>query len=78
MRLPFFAENVWSDSHPCSGNFLIISSTCAIVIGLTWGGAQFPWSSANVIVPLVLGFVGLFGFFIYEALYASEPLVSDE
>lgn len=76
--LPLYRRNACSNSNPCSGNFLIISSTCAIVIGLTWGGAQFPWGSAKVIVPLVLGFVGLFGFFIYEAVYASEPLVSGE
>lgn len=61
---------------PHSGNILVISSTCAVIIGLTWGGAKSPWGSANVIVPLVVGFVGLMLFFLYEATYAVEPLVS--
>ncbi|KIP07377.1 hypothetical protein PHLGIDRAFT_105716 [Phlebiopsis gigantea 11061_1 CR5-6] len=57
------------------GSFLIIASSCATVIGLTWGGVQFPWASANVLVPLVLGLVGLVGFFVYEAIGAQEPII---
>ena len=59
-----------------SGNFLVISSTTAVVIGITWGGIQYPWSSARVLAPLVLGLVGLIGFFIYEAVSARYPIAS--
>ncbi|OBZ79894.1 putative transporter C3H1.06c [Grifola frondosa] len=34
------------------GNAIIIGSTCACVIALTWGGVVFPWSSPQVLVPL--------------------------
>ena len=57
------------------GNFFLISSTVAYTIGLTWGGITAPWSSTTVLVPLVLGFVGLFIFLAYEATYATYPLV---
>ncbi|KAF8553804.1 MFS general substrate transporter [Imleria badia] len=57
------------------GNFFVISSTVACTIGLTWGGITAPWSSATVLVPLVLGFVGLVVFIAYEATYATYPLV---
>ncbi|KAI0750018.1 major facilitator superfamily domain-containing protein [Daedaleopsis nitida] len=57
------------------GNFLVIASTTAIVIGLTWGGVLYAWSSPRVLVPLILGFVGLFGFFVYEAKWATNPMV---
>ncbi|KAH0828709.1 major facilitator superfamily domain-containing protein [Lanmaoa asiatica] len=56
------------------GNFLVISSTVAYTIGLTWGGITAPWSSATVLVPLVLGFFGLVVFITYEATLARWPL----
>ncbi|TFK84795.1 Mfs1.2 [Polyporus arcularius HHB13444] len=57
------------------GNILVISSTTAVVIALTWGGVQYPWKSAHVLIPLVAGLCGLAGFFAYEASYARHPIV---
>ncbi|KAI5119018.1 hypothetical protein M0805_001877 [Coniferiporia weirii] len=58
-----------------TGNFLVIAATTAAVIGLTWGGVKFPWSSAQVLVPLILGIVGFIGFIVYEAKVPEQPLV---
>ncbi|CDO74565.1 hypothetical protein BN946_scf184771.g1 [Trametes cinnabarina] len=58
-----------------SGNFLVIASTTCIVLGLTWGGIKFPWSSAKVLVPLIVGLVGLAFFILYEAMWAKNPIV---
>ncbi|KAF9063204.1 major facilitator superfamily domain-containing protein [Rhodocollybia butyracea] len=57
------------------GNFIIISSTTSVVIGLTWGGVQFSWSSSRVLVPLILGLLGMCIFFLYEFWYAKDPIV---
>ncbi|KAF7330929.1 Mfs1.2 [Mycena venus] len=57
------------------GNALVIASTISMVIGLTWGGVVFPWNSPHVLVPLILGFIGLVLFFIYEARYCKNPIV---
>ncbi|KAG8221503.1 MFS general substrate transporter [Butyriboletus roseoflavus] len=57
------------------GNFLVISSTVAYTIGLTWGGITSPWGSATVLVPLVLGLVGLAVFIAYDAIFARNPLL---
>ncbi|KAI0259047.1 iron permease [Gloeopeniophorella convolvens] len=57
------------------GNGLIIGSTTSIVIGLTWGGVQFSWSSAKVLVPLILGFAGLGVFLYYEFYFVKPPVV---
>ena len=62
---------------PYSGNLIIIGSTAAVVIALTWGGVTHPWSSAQVLVPLVIGVVGFVVFFIYEAKVAKNPIVRD-
>lgn len=57
------------------GNFLIIASSTATVLGLTWGGVQFAWTSAQTLVPLILGFVGIVAFFLYEAFVSAHPLI---
>ncbi|KAG7038216.1 MFS general substrate transporter [Colletotrichum scovillei] len=48
------------------GNSILIASTVSILIALTWAGAIHPWSSYRVIVPLILGLVGLIAFCIFE------------
>ncbi len=58
-----------------SGNLLVIGSTCSIVIGLTWGGVEFAWVSAHVLVPLCVGIVGIVAFLAYEWLYCLYPVV---
>jgi hypothetical protein len=58
------------------GNVLVIGSTTSVVIGLTWGGVRYPWSSARVLSPLVIGLVGLGVFVIYEIYFCKPPIVS--
>ncbi|CDO72013.1 hypothetical protein BN946_scf184943.g48 [Trametes cinnabarina] len=57
------------------GNLLIIGSTTSALLGLTWGGIQFSWGSANVLVPLIVGFVGIFAWVIYEIYVPVEPTI---
>ncbi|GJE93651.1 MFS general substrate transporter [Phanerochaete sordida] len=57
------------------GNFLIIAASSSCVIGLTWAGVEYSWTSTQVLVPLIVGLVGIVGFFVYEATLAKEPLV---
>ena len=59
-----------------SGNLFFVASTTSCVIGLTWGGIQFSWGAAQVLVPLVLGLVGLGCFILYEAKVPGHPIVS--
>ncbi|KAM5530941.1 hypothetical protein V8D89_015386 [Ganoderma adspersum] len=57
------------------GNTLIIGATCAIVLGLTWGGVVFPWSSYQVLVPLCVGAVAAIAFILYEWRYCDYPAI---
>ncbi|KAJ7278291.1 major facilitator superfamily domain-containing protein [Mycena rebaudengoi] len=57
------------------GNFIVVASTTACAIALTWGGVAFPWDSPPVLAPLILGFVGFCIFILYEAKWAAHPLV---
>ena len=55
------------------GNFIIIAGTTLALIGLTWGGIRFPWSSPRVLAPLVIGFALIATFFVYEHVVPAEP-----
>lgn len=63
----------WVNSR--SGNALIIASTTAIILGLTWGGIKYPWDAYQVLCPLVLGIVGLGFALLYEIRWATQPTV---
>jgi MFS family permease len=56
------------------GNFVFVASVVAILLALTWGGTRYSWSSFRVIVPLVLGLLGMGVFHVYESSrYCLEP-----
>lgn len=57
------------------GNGLIILATTLTVVALTWAGVKYPWSSYQVLVPLILGLGLTAAFFVYEAKFAIEPVV---
>jgi len=43
------------------GSFLFIGSTTSFLIGVSWGGIRYKWTSVYTLAPI---FVGLFGFFL--------------
>lgn len=49
------------------GNALLITSVVAVLIALTWGGDKYSWASWHVLVPLVLGLLGITAFLIVES-----------
>lgn len=53
------------------GTLLFIFGVGLIILGISWGGATYPWTSAAVLAPLVIGAVLFIIFFIYE--YLLEP-----
>ncbi|KAI2687739.1 hypothetical protein DTO012A7_3692 [Penicillium roqueforti] len=55
------------------GNVLFVATISAILIALSWAGAVYPWSSYHVIVPLVIGMLGLVGFMLFEASPRLAP-----
>lgn len=41
------------------GNALLVASVTSVLLALTWGGVEFPWSSWRTLLPLLLGLAGL-------------------
>ncbi|CAG9998329.1 unnamed protein product [Clonostachys byssicola] len=58
-----------------SGTVLFILSIVSLLIGLVTGGITHPWSSWQVIVPLVLGIVGWICFHLHQHFYAKHPSI---
>jgi hypothetical protein len=42
------------------GNLIFVGAIVACLIALTWGGTVYEWDTFHVVVPLILGFFGLF------------------
>ncbi|GFF53836.1 uncharacterized transporter C3H1.06c [Aspergillus udagawae] len=57
------------------GNFLLPAASIAILLPLTMGGKMYPWDSARIIAPLVIGFCGFVGFAVYEHYFCAHPLI---
>ncbi|KAF2178609.1 fungal trichothecene efflux pump [Zopfia rhizophila CBS 207.26] len=49
-----------------AGITLFTGGLTAFVLGLSWGGGLYPWTSHHVLVPLILGFFILVAFACYE------------
>lgn len=42
------------------GNLIFVGAIVACLIALTWGGTVYEWDTFHIVVPLILGFFGLF------------------
>ncbi|KAF2216152.1 hypothetical protein CERZMDRAFT_64621 [Cercospora zeae-maydis SCOH1-5] len=53
------------------GSGAFITGMTAFLVGVTWGGTQYPWSSAATLVPLIVGLAIVFLTGIYERFLAT-------
>ncbi|KAK1149548.1 hypothetical protein N8T08_005097 [Aspergillus melleus] len=58
------------------GNTLLVAAVVAVLIALSFGGTIYAWSSWHVIVPLVLGLLGLVAFHVLQTTrLCPEPTI---
>ncbi|KUI67782.1 hypothetical protein VM1G_03182 [Cytospora mali] len=59
------------------GNAVLIASTVAVLYALAYAGASYSWGSWHILVPLLLGFLGLFIFAYTQSgrFAAAEPVM---
>lgn len=41
------------------GAILFVSATTSLLLGISWGGVQYPWASAGALTPIILGTLGI-------------------
>ncbi|GES63147.1 MFS drug efflux pump [Aspergillus terreus] len=56
------------------GGFLSIVGLILLMAGMQWGGYQYPWSSAHVLAPLILGVAFLIAFAFWEIYGTKYPI----
>ncbi|KAI9641866.1 hypothetical protein NHQ30_009733 [Ciborinia camelliae] len=56
------------------GGFLSISGMILFMAGMQWGGHQYEWTSAHVLVPLLIGAAFLAAFCFWEVYGAKYPM----
>ncbi|BCS19854.1 uncharacterized protein APUU_20286S [Aspergillus puulaauensis] len=57
------------------GGFLSTVGVLCFMMGMQWGAQQYPWDSAHVLAPFILGIVGIIAFFVWEVKFAPYPMV---
>jgi MFS family permease len=57
------------------GSFLFIAGVSSFLIGLTWGGVQYDWSSYQSWVPILLGGLATIFSLVYEGYVPSAPFL---
>jgi hypothetical protein len=62
------------------GNTLFFAACTLVMVAIGWAGSLYLWCSAEVLVPLVLGLLGLAATLTFEGLFGSkricrEPLI---
>ncbi|KAI0106402.1 MFS general substrate transporter [Nemania sp. FL0031] len=58
------------------GNFVLVASTVSVLYALSYAGTLYPWQSWHTLVPLLLGFLGLFLFaWLQRVSFSAEPLM---
>ncbi|KAH9900495.1 MFS general substrate transporter [Xylariomycetidae sp. FL2044] len=58
------------------GNCLLVASTVSILYALSYAGTRYLWHSWHTLVPLLVGFFGLFLFaYLQTTRFSAEPLM---
>ncbi|KAH8897468.1 MFS general substrate transporter [Thozetella sp. PMI_491] len=69
LRVKYERSLTWSERFKridLSGNAIFVAAIAAVLIATTWGGTLYRWSTYHIIVPLVLGLVGVLLFTAFE------------
>ncbi|RBR18720.1 hypothetical protein FVER53590_07454 [Fusarium verticillioides] len=57
------------------GIFLALAGMTVVILGLTWGGKEYSWNSAQVIVTLVVGTAASVAFMLWQWKGPRYPLI---
>ncbi|RKP35681.1 major facilitator superfamily domain-containing protein [Dimargaris cristalligena] len=57
------------------GILTMMAATCTLLLAVSWGGNEYPWSHPLVIGLFIAGLVGTVLFVVVEIYVATEPLI---
>ncbi len=70
-------EPFWSKIKQLNIPSLLVftDSVVCLLLALQWGGTTYPWSSGQVVAPLVVAGVSFAAFLAYETLRKYEAMI---
>lgn len=77
-RLKLVRERSWTKDLgrvDWVGGILFIAGMTAFLLGITWGGVQYSWSSFKTWLPILLGGLLVIVSLVYEAFVPAEPFI---
>lgn len=57
------------------GAFLFVGSMTSLLVGLSWGGIQYPWKSVTTLAPIIAGLCCLVVFFSWQVYSNGHTLL---
>ncbi|KAF2651463.1 MFS general substrate transporter [Lophiostoma macrostomum CBS 122681] len=57
------------------GSVLFLGGSTTALVGLSWGGVQYPWTSAQTLLPIIIGFSLLAAFIFWQKYMATYTLL---
>ena len=80
--VPFFVDSTNPSISFCEsllrvdwlGGIMFTFSTTTVLIGLSWGGLQYPWTSPWTLCPIIIGSLGILSTMAWERKFAPYPL----
>ncbi|KAL3443748.1 MFS general substrate transporter [Aspergillus insuetus] len=57
------------------GAAMLVASFTTFLVAITLGGTTFPWGTVHIILPLVIGILGIAATFVWELLGARTPIL---
>lgn len=57
------------------GATLFVGSMTSFLVGLSWGGIQYPWKSAATLFPIIVGVIGLLIFAGWQVFMKTHSLL---
>ncbi|PIG79299.1 macrolide phosphotransferase k [Aspergillus arachidicola] len=76
LRMNYQRDQTWKQRLArldIAGNAIFIAAIIAVLIALTWGGTIYDWGTYHIVVPIVLGFIGIGLFITFEWTISKEP-----
>lgn len=58
-----------------AGGAFFIAGMTSLLLGITWGGVQYSWSSYKTWLPILLGALAVIGTLLYETYLPKEPFI---
>jgi MFS family permease len=70
-----FSSQVQSRKMDWFGALLLVGGLTSFLVGISWGGTQYPWTSAATLAPSIVGMLGCTAFIAWQIYVKPNSLL---